>query len=128
MIYYKVVYNCGEMFSSAAVSGRYCVSYKVGVKTIAPKGTKLFVFKDLKSAEEFTWRGHPNIFKCKVENPRPIKFIDGNIYTSSISSFWEAKRRRKKPDSHVKPAPRGTLACDSVTLLERINSWFIVKP
>jgi len=116
-MYYKVVDNSKR----SIVSHNYCVQYKLNEWAYPHKDlkdSKLFVFDSYENALNFrNDMGYGEIYECEVKNPKKVKFVAG---LSSLYSFWEAKRKKKKYIG-FKQSYKGTVGCDAVKLIENID-------
>lgn len=125
-LYYKVVKEIPSGLRSVNISAT--IIYEVG-KWVLPKilWSKLFVFADYSDAKSFIrekllesnqWR----IYSCQVQNPSKIRHIVSS-FDYGLTKFWKLHKNKKKI-SHlggVYPAPYGTVICDAVKLIERVN-------
>jgi hypothetical protein len=84
---YKVVNN------RTLISARYGdVQYKVGEYVDAPEGTRLFVFKDFKSARAFALT-YDDIYECEIIGH--ISFAPCNL-CKDIPQYWDLINKKLK--------------------------------
>lgn len=113
---WKVVNECANGdFTSAIMfsSSKWCVLYVVGKPTTGINGTPVLAFRTREQARIFKAWGQP-VFRARLDNPRPQKWIATYYHPSTFAHFWLSKAQRR-----FSRAPEGTLACDAITLLER---------
>ena len=116
MIGWKVVqeYSDGTL-GSAVLCGDWAVTYEIGARTTGRKGTPVLAFRTRRQArrfKKFAALYYPCLFKARLENPRTQDFIAPVTLTEEFAAFWGGDH------SSAIGAPTGTLACDSITLLE----------
>ena len=134
MIVYKVTRHNGK---SARIEGDVAVEYKIG-QTTRPKlrNTPLFAFKSLQDALEFV-SGNDIIFECKA-TPSKIKIHHiKNVWssldaasTNRIKRFWRNVINKKLMlccCAFYYAAPRGSVACASITPKKRIYPRNIIE-
>lgn len=125
-IYYKVVQRLHRtLYSCRAINwglyGYYCTKYTPN-KWTEPKikGTRLFIFKDLKSATSFA-KNNEEIWECRAEGVGRIRPLGS---TFCIKSYWEDRFKKK---SLVKYAEKmihinGSLSAKRVFLLKKVEN------
>lgn len=123
---YKVVRRRRDgKLTSAAVRARGLLRlYRRGVETRAPDGLKLLACKDLPSAENFRSSmilTQPyQIWEAEACNPQPkhrLLIFPWLLERGDVKKFWhEPPRAERRMDS-----PDGTVACDSITLVKRVD-------
>lgn len=141
VIVWKVVraYNCvntvigrDHMISMYAPTN-YCNKYEIGVRTIAKKGTKLFVFRTFADAKNFAGSSCV-VLKCKTGRIRlSPEYIAPGSYNEAIATtynyFWKivgkkglaalsTHTRRGKKLRWISCPPIGTLMVDWVEPVE----------
>jgi hypothetical protein len=125
-IYYKVTNQNLKSCTTTHynIPDKYKIQYKVNEKVFGADDTPLFVFKTLEDAKEFVPRipcREPRFFKCEVTKPRKIKYLSYLADISMFFSFIRNKQLRKKHKEYEVFSPtEGTLAVDSVKLLEEV--------
>jgi hypothetical protein len=109
---WKVVRERGGELQSAVVLGPWNCTYAVNQRVTGHAGTPVLAFSTRKAAREFRfWEGH-RVFKALLENPRLQRYIAFPWELGGFEDFWTNLRGPSRF------APEGTLACDSITLLE----------
>jgi len=125
---YKVVSEInGEYYSAMVISQDYWILYPVK-KYVKPKFGKIFAFKDIKTARKFvennkSSRLYPlKMFKAecigykKIEKP----ILEGvrGLISELIPTYWKGE---KILSCHCTKAPKGTILCDKIKLLEQVE-------
>jgi hypothetical protein len=125
-MYYKVVAKCGDGLTSCCQNpffpSDWKVKYKVG-EFVTPilEGSKLLVFDDLQRATDFAFDvfgfgTYGEIWSCDVTNPNSISFLS-RFDPDWILSYWKGFSSQLL----MFAAPEGTVAVDSVKLIERMR-------
>ena len=121
--FFKVLTNVGsdDYYYSARCGG---VEYKQNEITVAPKGTKLFVFDSFDTANRFAILGE-TIAQVEVINPTKAKVCSAMV--SLIPEFWKVYRAKKGKKSLLYPdgslrwnfqyVPKGTYFADAVKIV-----------
>lgn len=115
---YKVICNKGGLVSARAV-GNLQLHYFVD-KWTRPHltGSKLFAFKDLESAQNFS-QPEENIYEAELANPTYARRMAW--LREDIRNFWLARIKHKKmPEGTYQLAIDGTLHCDAIKLLRKV--------
>lgn len=117
-----------EMFSVSGIPG-YDLIYKMGEKTVAPEGTKLFIFKDLALAKFFA-AGSEHLAIWEVECGDEIKqaLHCAKLASIYIDWFWawmagKAQEIDYQPEHYTNitmASPNGTYVCDWVIPKRRV--------
>ena len=130
--YYKVVSN---QMSSARERGRLEVQYKVGEFVYpAVEHCKLFVFDNLKDAQEFA-AYYESIYECEVINPTSstrsmLGYMHWCCDSMLIEKVWKLIAHKKKymyliNENHTmlngtREVPKSTVFADAVKLVKKI--------
>lgn len=135
--YYKVLHRCkdGKLLSIRNLLWGgidYCgdmatVEYKVG-EFVEPtiKNSKLYCFPQLDNVRSFispllyyrNFIRYIEIYACEVKNPLVCSLICESLNpTNILSLFWNGGF------SYFKIPPRGTIECDSIKLLQKVNIY-----
>lgn len=124
MIVYKRIRNIHGRLTSAFVSiwpvtEWLTVNYKVGKAVSAPVG-KLFAFDTEKHANAFyfgaeTWKAEATGAKRSYRKSEGF----APSIAKNVKAFWKGKY--KCGDMVSASSPKGTVLCDTITLLERVH-------
>ncbi len=120
------------VYKSAMVSDpQFCVTYDMGKWTYPNvKGTKLFVFDNLKSALRFSCTRH-SVYEVEVKNPKPLKSYSLFNWSCSYCN-WKvvlkmlSLRKRKKKFMYLRINESGvknTVVVDAVKLIKQVNKY-----
>jgi len=122
--YYKVLEVKSTRYFSASriTTVPNCkLEYEVGKWTTPKiKGTKLYCFQTFKDARIFstTIGWYTAIFECEAKNIGYPKRI-GNIHV--LTKFLKSKKNKKSTEFYSRPAPKGTISCTAIKLIERVD-------
>lgn len=101
--YYKVVREIktqsGEIQLQSARSRERCVHYKIGEWTVAPEGTRVFVFDDLNDAHEFCLFKE-GIYECRIFGGIRMSGAD---FVQDQGRFWEIFNELRKKKKKISP-------------------------
>ena len=132
--YYKVV---SDESRSSFARDKYSLLYGIGITTTAPKGRPLFIFDTYKNAQRYAINNDYSdcsVYKCYatvVRKPPALLPISYQCF----NSYWDivdALRKKRKAYHNLKsvnvgydkydlrPHIKGTLWCNSVTLIEQV--------
>lgn len=117
---YKVVRRRkdGKLASAIIRRGPLVVIYQTDKPSLPVSGTKLLAFDSLENARVFR-AGRPKsveVWKASAPNPRYKEFITGCwVGLKRIREFWAGP-------GVCYTAPPGTVACDSITLIKRVEA------
>lgn len=122
--YYKILTR-----DLTSINGIINISYKEHEWMRPVKGTDgLFAFDNLDDALNFKNKYlHAVLYTCDVTFPRKIKIIlnpaaDHDLDEDNIMCFWRKRRNKQKIDSSITfHAPKGTVLCDAIKLLQKIS-------
>lgn len=92
----------------------------------------IFIFKDFTNAIDFTFGlSGLEIWKCKVKNPRKLKYRATSGFTYEILDFWKQYSLLRKAHesvskinqrSHPQITPYGTYIASQIMLVEKCRS------
>jgi hypothetical protein len=128
MIAYKVLRKgggilgkrCRGLFSSNMnIPWQFKKTYRKGVVNRPLKGSKLFVFQSLTSAQKFANDNYSlEIWEVEVpDNVEKRPYIEGGYSLNHFSNFWN----NNAYDPHLaNGTPRGTLLVDGVKLIKKL--------
>lgn len=110
----------GKLTSAVMRHRKMMCLYESGTPTLALNGMKLFAFFGADDAERFS-RCFPipvEVWEAEAENPRPLAEIGLWWWgLRHIRDFWAGNLPRTK----MLKAMNGTVACDSITLIKRVD-------
>ena len=107
--------NPDGTFGSAVLLEAWSRPYAVGLRTTGRDDTPVLAFRTRQAARSFRpsdIKEEFPVFKARLENPRTQTEIALPWVGEGYAAFWEGCPKE------VFSAPTGTLACDSITLLE----------
>jgi hypothetical protein len=86
-------------------------------------GSSLYVFRTRNDAYKFIQSlysfGGKQVWKCEIKNPGYPKFVAKP--SCDVRYFWKQKVKHIKLERHlVKEAPKGTVTCSRLKLIERV--------
>ncbi len=106
-----------EYLTSGYIYGAASCDYARGYKTTGVRGTPLLAFSSLQAAREwYTDHAHVQIWRALAEEPVECPVIgtfDMTMHPDKIEAFWN------EGGEMGIPAPTGTVACQSIELVER---------
>ncbi|MEX0616568.1 MAG: hypothetical protein WD231_01990 [Candidatus Woykebacteria bacterium] len=114
---YKVIRREGDrLYSSFARAYLWRCEYKVDGRTIPRGESVLFAFQDLESAESYREslekKADIEVWEAKARGCSSIGKV--GIYPYDWVDFWAKEKVPKQPP------PKGTIACDSLQLVQRV--------
>ena len=117
---YKIVRND---YTSITMRHEYRLKYEINEWT-KPKIGKIFVFSSLIEVKHFISRNTmmcygTMIFKCDAKNLTKATHRLSDPHSDTIAGFWKLITFDNKP--YVMKAFAGTMFCDAVKLIERVE-------
>ncbi len=124
---YKVVRRRrdGQLASAIMKRGKLVVIYEPSKETHSLNGMKLLALDSRLHARWFyegNYAGQEfQIWECEATNPKDRYFLSGDWSWRGMKRWW-ASYKGPRDDSMM--APIGTVACDSITLIKRVDETF----
>ena len=129
---YKVVRRRRDGKLASALTGLSDVPWRTltliygpNQKTIPREPTKILAFKEKGKAERWAemWSDEHKgfeVWEALAVNATPCHHLVDTCweYASSVFAFWAGK---EETEIHGMKAPPGTVACDSITLIKRVD-------
>ncbi len=130
VIGYKVVFLSRRMRvprsavlgASESLFSSWVRRYRIGKRTTGHRGSKVFAFRFKKDAQAFAACEALPIYKAKLENPHAAASHLPNPWAYPPQKLF----REYWADGHIPLSgglhtPPGTVVCDAITLLEKVE-------